>query len=305
MLRILGIETSCDDTAVGLIEINDEIDELNNVKILSNVISSQNHLHSKYGGIVPEIAARSHLALLPKIVDDVLKKNNLKITDINLIGYTENPGLLSSLLIGINFGKALGFSNNIPTFGVNHIKAHLLVNFMNKKLEFPSFGLIISGGHTELWYLESIDKYQLLIKTADDAIGEFFDKVGRVMNLPFPGGPHIEKIASTTNEIIPMTLPKILSFSGLKTRFTKLVEEAVPINKICKTMEVISTELIIKNIKQFIKKDELLIVGGGVSANEYLRKELGKNFRVSFVSKDLCTDNGVMIAYTAFLEMLS
>lgn len=295
---ILGVETSCDDTCVAVIKVDG-----NNTDILANLVMNQNSLHEKYGGIVPEVAARSHLQELPTLVDEALKQSNITIRDIDLIAYTAKPGLLGSLLVGINFSKGLALANNIPIVEVDHLEAHLLVNFINKQLIFPSVGLIISGGHTELWRFHSLHNKEKLISTKDDAIGEFFDKVGRIMDLPFPAGPWIEKLAKNQTAL-EIPIPKVLSFSGLKTKFIRLYEErTISKEVICKSMEVVSTNLLVHHISHFINKEERLIVGGGVSANQYIRQQLTEHFQADFVDKKLCTDNGVMIAFTGYLKV--
>jgi N6-L-threonylcarbamoyladenine synthase len=296
---ILGIETSCDDTCIGILEIDHNIP-----KILVNIKINQNNLHTPYGGVVPEIAARSHIHRLPFILQDALNMCDLKIKDISLIAYTKTPGLLVSLLIGENFAKGLSLQYNIPIIGVNHLKAHVLVNFLYQPLLFPFFGLIISGGHTEIWYFNSLDSYKILIKTADDAIGELFDKIGRIMELPFPAGAEIEKLAQTTQEIIILTMPKILSFSGLKTQCIKLIDAKICFATLCNSLQKIVTELLVKYIKLHkITEDIYIAIGGGVAANTYIKKELIKNFtHIYCPTQELCTDNGIMIAWCGYLE---
>lgn len=302
---IIGIETSCDDTCVGILEINN----LNEVKILSNLKVNQNILHEKYGGIVPEVAARSHIMKLPFIFEEALKIGNVSLKEVDLITYTRTPGLLGSLLIGENFAKGISCQYNIPLKAVNHLQAHNLVGLINNPINTPFLALIISGGHSELWFFKNpnnYNEYEILEKTIDDAIGELFDKVGRAMNLDFPAGPILETLAKETTEHLNISLPKSFSFSGLKTKFIKLVEENIPKSIIANSLQITVTKMLINIINKYINNINIpnipILVGGGVASNSYIRKELQLNFKnIYFPPIELCTDNGVMIGWCGYL----
>jgi N6-L-threonylcarbamoyladenine synthase len=305
---IIGIETSCDDTCVGIIEVSNTINGgiQPEVNILANVKINQNTLHNIYGGVVPEVAARSHIQRLPKIFKDTLLKLNLQLKDICLISYTCEPGLLGSLLIGENFAKGVAAKNNIPLIGVHHLKAHNLVSLINNKnIFFPFLGLIISGGHSELWLFKNINQYELLESTKDDAIGELFDKVGREMGLEFPAGNKIEDLAEQIKEEydLKIPLPKVFSFSGLKTKFIRMLkEEKVPKEVIAYNIQLVVGKMLINLLNKY-NKNYSIVVGGGVASNKHIRNQLMKNFKkIHFPPIELCTDNGVMIAWTGFCE---
>jgi N6-L-threonylcarbamoyladenine synthase len=313
---IIGIETSCDDTCVGVIEIIEKktsnIKNIinNKVNILANIKINQNTLHSPYGGVVPEVAARGHIGRLPSIFKETLMNINLKIEDVDLIAYTCKPGLLGSLLIGENFAKGLSCRNNIPLIGVNHLEAHNLVSLMNNLyITFPFLGLIISGGHTELWLFKNLNEYEILESTKDDAIGELFDKVGREMGLEFPAGGKIEILSNGVIEKdgdLNISLPKVFSFSGLKTKFIRMLQEGKIDKKIIAyNLQLVVSKILINLLKKY-NKNYYIVVGGGVASNKYIRSEFMKNFNnIYFPSIDLCTDNGVMIAWTGYLNSLN
>lgn len=295
---IIGIETSCDDTCVGILEITDKI------KILSNLKINQNNLHAKYGGIVPEVAARSHINRLPIIFQEALDLAKITIRDVDLLSYTKTPGLLGSLLIGENFVKGLACQNDIPILGVNHLQAHSLIALIEQPITYPFLSLIISGGHTELWQFNSVNNYEILEKTTDDAIGELFDKVGRCMGLPFPAGTNIELLAQSTKVILPITVPKTLSFSGLKTKFIRLLEEDKQEPAIiANSLQKVVSQLLVNVLKKHtVDKNISIVVGGGVAANQYIKNSLKENFKnIFFPIQELCTDNGIMIAWCGHL----
>ena len=298
---IVGIETSCDDTCVGVLEITH-----GRPVILSNIKIKQNNLHEKYGGIVPEVAARSHISRLPYIFKEALELAHVPIKDVSLLTYTQKPGLLGSLLIGEHFTKGLALQYHIPVIGVHHLKAHGLSALMEVHISYPFLSLIISGGHTELWRFNSLNSYEILDKTADDAIGELFDKVGRVMGLPFPAGPQIEILAEDTEDTISSPLPKILSCSGLKTKFIRLLEEGIDKKIISARIQQVVSEMLIRTLSVHGAHHIPIIVGGGVAANKYIRRKLLENFKnIYFPPQELCTDNGIMIAWCGYLEFYS
>lgn len=219
----IGIETSCDETSLALVEDGN--------KILSNIVSSQIDIHKIYGGVVPEVASRLHVEVINKLIDVALEKANLSFKDIDLIAVTHGPGLIGSLWVGIMVGKTLSLALEKPIVGVNHLEGHIFANFLREDPPiFPFISLIISGGHTEYLLVEGIRKYKLLGQTLDDAAGEAFDKVARILGLSYPGGPEIERLAKKGNPVF--NLPKIkcdrdldISFSGLKTAILYLVRD--------------------------------------------------------------------------------
>lgn len=297
---ILGIETSCDDTCIGILKITN-----NQKHILVNLKENQDTLHAKYGGIVPEVAARGHLYIIDILFQHALKFANISAEDIDLIGVTTTPGLIGSLLIGINFAKGLSIALNIPIIYVNHIESHILSSFISDiPIILPMYSLLISGGHTSLIYYENLNNYKIIENTHDDAIGELFDKVGREMNLPFPAGKHIEQIALNHHNTLPLIIPSILSFSGLKTHFIRMIRE----NKyhpedIAQNLQMSVCALLHKILKKHCKFESFIVAGGGVTANKYIREFLTTHWsNIHFPHIDLSTDNGVMIAYTAYCQ---
>ncbi len=331
-MYILGIETSCDDTSISLISA-ELINSFFKVKILSDVVSSQVKLHQKYGGVYPFLARREHQKNLPLVFEKVLKEANFKsLSKIALIGVTVGPGLEPCLWQGINFAKKLAKKWNIPLLPVNHIEAHFLVNLMNKKIKpsrlFPAVSLVVSGGHTELILIENIGKYKLLGETRDDAAGECFDKTARILGLGYPGGPEINKEAKkfkTSEFNISLPRPMIhqknydFSFAGLKTAVLyETRKRKVPQKKSKKYIQEMAKEIqqaildvlifkTLRAIKEFRAKS--LFLGGGVTANDELRKQLKekikeekKDIRLFIPKKKFCTDNATMVAVVGFFH---
>lgn len=336
---ILAIETSCDDTSVAVLKITG--DKSPKFKVLSNIVSSQTEIHSKYGGVFPSLAKREHEKNLPVVCEEALRlaslaPGKLKNLEIDLIAVTKGPGLEPCLWAGINFAKSLTKKLKIPLASVNHIESHILVNFLNLKSEildlkslFPAIALIVSGGHTQIILMKDFLQYQILGETRDDAAGECFDKVARILGLGYPGGPIIAKLAKLKTPIIsmPMRLPRPMmshknydfSFSGLKTavlydfksRDEKLAKSPTYIQKMCvEAQQAIIDVLIsktIKAVKDF--KAKSLILGGGVTSNEELRKQFkskikkeGLNLNFLVPKSSLCTDNAAMAAVTAYFN---
>ncbi|MFH1460301.1 MAG: tRNA (adenosine(37)-N6)-threonylcarbamoyltransferase complex transferase subunit TsaD [Candidatus Omnitrophota bacterium] len=303
----LGIETSCDETAAAVVE--------NGKKMFSSCVSSSIHLHQKFGGIVPEIASRYHLEYIIPVVESALQKAQVKLKDINLVTVTHTPGLVGSLLVGVSFAKALSLALNKPLLGVNHIQAHLFSPFLEQgRFHFPFVGLVVSGGHTSLAYVKDFDKIKIIGKTRDDAAGEAFDKVAKMLGLTYPGGPIIDKLASTINQspfrFKCATLNNSLdfSFSGIKTDVLYAWAKVKNKNKKAKAQICYSFQkqvvnvLVDKSIQACNKhKTQILSVGGGVACNNELRNKLisrGKenNIKIFLSGKHLCLDNAAMIA---------
>ncbi|MEC7936151.1 MAG: tRNA (adenosine(37)-N6)-threonylcarbamoyltransferase complex transferase subunit TsaD [Candidatus Neomarinimicrobiota bacterium] len=302
---VLGIESSCDETAVSICKDG---------KILSNIVSSQ-QVHSNYGGVVPEVASREHDRLLNQLVIKSIKEANISLNDIQGIGVTKGPGLAGTLLTGVSFAKGFSQSLNIPIIGINHLEAHIYANFLAyPKLEYPLVCLLVSGGHTQIWYIKNIFDYELLGDTRDDAAGEAFDKGARILGLGYPGGPIIEKIAKKGNSDL-ISFPKAFmekdnlefSFSGLKTSLLYLVKK----NQLFEMEDIVASyqkailDVLVTKLARsvIIKKVNTCIIAGGVAANKSLRRlvedKLNATINVYYPDINLCTDNAAMIAFLA------
>ncbi len=314
---ILGIETSCDDTGIALIEC----DRNKKCRILSNVISSQIKVHAPYGGVVPNLAARAHLENIGPVLQKALKDANRP--KIDLIAVTQKPGLIPCLLVGVNFAKALAYNWNIPVLGINHIKAHIYANwFNNQKIKFPLLSLIVSGGHTQLVLMKKYNDFKILGETRDDAAGEAFDKVAKLLGLGYPGGPIISQRALKGNfSAFDLPRPMIndnspagkydFSFSGLKTAVLYKVKKQKKlsqkyINNMAASFQQAVVDVLINKTIKAAKKNKIktVILSGGVAANQELRNQMKKavkDFGIKFQMPDikLCTDNGAMIALAA------
>jgi len=312
-MLVLGIETSCDETAAAVLE--------DGTSLLSNVIASQDEIHSKFGGIVPELASRSHVERIHLIVQRALKDAGVGLNDIDLIAATEGPGLVVSLLVGLNTAKALAYSLGTPIIGINHLEGHVLAIFLQQKVEFPFLALIVSGGHTDLCRVNGFGQYRILGRTRDDAAGESFDKVAKMLGLGYPGGPIIEKKARQGN---PQTqaFPRAwlekdsldFSFSGLKTsvRNTLLKREkdngaSCSDEDIAAGFQEAVVDVLVRKALAACRQESLkrIVVTGGVAANEYLKDCMTDAARKEgievFVPKPiLCTDNAAMIACAGY-----
>lgn len=303
---VLGIETSCDETSAAIVK--------NGSKVLSNEVVSSLEFHKKYGGVIPEIASRMQLETISEVTQSAIEDARIKLKDIDLISVTSGPGLLGSLLVGISFAKALSLSLNIPLLGVNHVHSHLYANFLNREdIKLPFVALVVSGGHTSLFYIRDFDNIELLGSTHDDACGEAFDKVAKILNLGYPGGPLIEKLALKGD---PKSIkfncfgPKDaldFSFSGIKTAVLYYVNnKKISISKkqdiSASFQEAVVDTLIKKSILACkSKKVNQLLLGGGVVANNYLRKKFTQaardfNLKCYFPAKEFCMDNAAMVA---------
>jgi len=310
-MLVLGIESSCDETSAAIVE--------NGKNILSNVILSSLHLHKPYGGVVPEVACRHHAELIDSVVKEAFDKAGRGIKDIGLIAVTEKPGLIGALLVGISCAKGIALAYSLPFLGIDHLWAHLYAPVMdNPGIRFPYVGLVVSGGHTNLLLVKNFDKYQELGQTTDDAIGEAFDKVAKILNMGYPGGPVIEKCAKLGNPEA-IKFPKSLmepgsldfSFSGVKTAVLNYARrttyDARRTTDICASFQeaVVDTvvEKSIRACQQY--KAGTLVVGGGVSLNARLREKLSLEcdkykIKVYFPSRQLCMDNAAMVAGLAY-----
>ncbi|MCL2861713.1 MAG: tRNA (adenosine(37)-N6)-threonylcarbamoyltransferase complex transferase subunit TsaD [Firmicutes bacterium] len=328
---ILGIETSCDETSVSVVK--------NGREMLSNVISSQIEIHRRFGGVVPEIASRNHVMAINSVIDEALAKANLKLTDIDAIGVTYAPGLLGALIVGVSAAKALSYALNIPLIKVNHIHAHVFANYIEHHDLVPPFlSIVASGGHTIIANVETHNDFEILGQTTDDAIGEAFDKVARVLGLPYPGGPEIEKHARLGVPNIDFFKTKKgtkkdlnLSYSGLKTAVINYVNtqkqglsvkcqmldgikitetcnlKPQSLQNICASFQRVSVDILLSAVKAAIKKNssKTIVLAGGVAANSFLKESLAllcdeNNISLKYPSPILCTDNGAMIASNAY-----
>ena len=301
----LGIESSCDETAAAVVK--------NGREILSDVVLSQIDIHKLYGGVVPEIASRNHIQVVDKVVKAALEQARVKLSDINAVAVTYGAGLVGALLVGVSFAKGLCQASGLPLIAVNHIEGHICANYLTyPDLTPPYMCLLASGGHTAVVRVDDYDKYTVLRSTVDDAVGEAFDKVARVLGLPYPGGPQIDKLAQNGNPTYPFHSVIIsngnFSYSGLKTAVINTVHNAAQ-----KGEEIVKADVaasfnkcaidgIVDALTEEAKKSKLktVAVAGGVGANSYLRarlQELEKQgFRVCLPKLSLCGDNAAMIA---------
>mgnify|MGYP001271155880 CR=1 FL=1 len=312
---ILGIESSCDETAASIISQNDQ----GNPIVLSNVVSSQVDIHKEFGGVVPELAARSHIEKIDWIVQKAIDDSGIKIQEIDAIASTAGPGLIVCLSVGLSFGKALAASLNKPFIAVNHLEGHALSPKLNSKLDYPYLLLLISGGHSQFLSVKNLSEYQRLGTTIDDAIGEAFDKTAKLLGIEFPGGPQIEVLAKK-GDSNKYELPKPifnrggcnLSFAGLKTailKIAKVIKTDQEKFDLAASFQKTVIEILYKKTKiafiQFEKeikpKKKKFVIAGGVAANKEIRKMLvnlckEENYEPIFPPIDLCGDNGAMIA---------
>ena len=305
---VLGIETSCDETASSICK--DGI-------ILSSLVGLQS-IHKKLGGVVPEIASREHDKILNKIVSQTLVDAKIPIGSINGIAVTQGPGLAGTLLSGISFAKGLSIGLNIPIIGINHLEAHIFANFLaDENLDFPFICLLVSGGHTQIWLVKNLGDYKLLGETRDDAAGEAFDKGARILGLEYPGGPEIEKIAFNGDKF-SINFPRPLmrknnlefSFSGLKTSLLYYMnkEKKLDIPDIAASYQLAIIDVLTTKLKWAMDKTNCntCVIAGGVAANKELRNNIDKllfNKNVIFPDISLCTDNAAMVAYLGELYL--
>ena len=313
---VLGIETSCDETAASIIESKKK-------KILSNILYSQFKEHKDYGGVVPEIAFREHVKLIDKIILRALKKAKKKFEDIDVIAATGGPGLHGGLLIGTTIAKSISLSIDKPYIPINHLEGHILSPRIEYNLSFPYLALLVTGGHTMLVIAHKVGKYEILGMTLDDALGEAFDKTAKLIDIGFPGGPQIEKLAKKGSPSIELAQPLIrsndcnFSFSGLKTSVQKIINSKKKKTDKFKSDLCCSFQYTVLNIikkkcelglqifeKKYPNKKKNFVVVGGVASNNFIRKNLEKftiinNSNLYVPEKSLCTDNAAMIAWVA------
>ena len=307
---VLGIESSCDETSVAVVK--------NGREVLSNVIDTQIKIHEQFGGVVPEIASRNHIEAISRVTKLALEQANVKLEDIDVIAPTYGPGLVGALLVGVSYGRGLAYALNKPLVGVNHLEGHISANYItHPDLEPPFLCMLTSGGNTQIVYVKDYCDMEVLGRTRDDAIGEAFDKVARVIGLTYPGGPKIDKLAEQGKATI--NFPKThfenldFSFSGIKTAVINLHHKDPEVNKadLCMSFEKAVTEVLIENIEKAIKQTGIkkVVLAGGVSANTHIREEfekLGQKLNVQIYKPDLklCTDNAARIGSAGYYRYL-
>ena len=307
---VLGIESSCDETSVAVVK--------NGREVLSNVIDTQIKIHEQFGGVVPEIASRNHIEAISRVTKLALEQANGKLEDIDVIAPTYGPGLVGALLVGVSYGRGLAYALNKPLVGVNHLEGHISANYItHPDLEPPFLCMLTSGGNTQIVYVKDYCDMEVLGRTRDDAIGEAFDKVARVIGLTYPGGPKIDKLAEQGKATI--NFPKThfenldFSFSGIKTAVINLHHKNPEVNKadLCMSFEKAVTEVLTENIEKAIKQTGIkkVVLAGGVSANTHIREEfekLGQKLNVQIYKPDLklCTDNAAMIGSAGYYRYL-
>ncbi len=317
---ILAIESSCDDTAAAVLQ---------NDKVLSNIVANQ-LIHNQYGGVVPELASRAHQQNIVPVIDAALKKANIKKEQLSAIAFTQGPGLMGSLLVGSSFAKSMALALNIPLIAVNHMHAHILAHFIDetdfRKPEFPFLALTISGGHTQIVLVNDFFEMQIIGETTDDAVGEAFDKSAKILGLPYPGGPLVDKYAQLGNpKAFVFTKPKVpnldFSFSGLKTQILYFIQKKKiensnfieeNLNDICASIQHTIIEILMDKLKLAVQQTGItqIAIGGGVSANSGIRKTLKESEQklgwTTFVPKfEYTTDNAAMIGIVGYQKYLS
>ena len=307
-MKVLGIESSCDETGVAVVD--------HHGKVLAEQLYSQVDIHAEFGGVVPELASRDHIRKLTPLIKECLNESDLTLADLDAVAYTAGPGLIGALFVGASFGQALAWSLGIPAIPVHHMEAHLLVPFLNQSsgLNFPFLSLLVSGGHTMIVRADKLGSYQVLGQSRDDAVGEAFDKVAKQLGLGYPGGPLIERLAKTSlNQRDDFPRPMLdhpsldFSFSGLKTHtlleYQKVENIEASKADIAYAFQEAVTETLYVKCKRAVETTGLntLVIAGGVSANQRLRHKFtqlsDEGINVMFPDLKVCTDNGLMVAY--------
>ena len=320
-MYILGLESSCDETSCAVVEIDGS-----SRRILSNIVASQIDIHRLYGGVVPEIAGRAHIEAVTRITNEALSEAGLEISDIGLVAVTARPGLIGALLVGVNFGKSLAFANNIPLVGVDHVKGHIAAAYLEyEQLEPPFLGVVLSGGHTSFYVVKSYTDYEEIGSTRDDAAGEAFDKIGRVIGLPYPGGAALDRLAyEGDKKAYKLPSPALsgdtldFSFSGLKTAALNIINtatqkgEEIPPADMAASFTAVIADGFSKKLSAALDKTgfKTVVLAGGVSANSHLRAaatEVCKKHKATLCLPPLklCGDNAAMIATQGYYEYMN
>lgn len=310
-MLVLGVESSCDETSVAIVKDGKEV--------LANVINSQIKIHEKFGGVVPEVASRHHVYQVSMVFEEAFKIANVNPDDIDLVAVTQGPGLIGSLLIGVNAAKTFALMYNKPIIGVHHLAGHIYANAIESEMKFPCIALLVSGGNTELIYMKEHFEFEIIGQTLDDAVGEAYDKVARVVGLPYPGGPHVDRLAHLGKD--SYKLPRVyldeksynFSFSGLKSAVINLAHNAkqrgeeINVNDLCASFQASVTEVLVS--KTIRLADEMktnnIIVAGGVSANKGLKERFEQykdRYNICIPSIKYCTDNAAMMAVAGYYQ---
>ncbi len=306
---IMAIESSCDETACAIVK--------NGRQVISNVVASQIKTHEKYGGVIPEIAAREHLEAINAVIEEAFKQANMNPEQISAFAGTVGPGLVGCLLVGLNAAKTLALVYDKVFIGVNHLNAHLCANYIDTDLKPPYIALLISGGHTQIIDVKSYSEQTIIGETIDDAVGEAYDKVARLIGLPYPGGPVLDKLANEGNPFA-FQLPEAkvdgynFSFSGLKTAVLRLVKsfdgDTLPVNDICASFQQCVSSTLYKKVKKALEKSgyKQVVIAGGVAANSEIRKKIfsleNNGYKVNAPLMKYCTDNAAMVASCAYFN---
>lgn len=306
---IMAIESSCDETACSIVK--------NGREVISNVVASQIKTHAQYGGVIPEIAAREHLESINVVIDEAFNQADLKPSDITAFAGTVGPGLVGCLLVGLNATKTLALVHDKPFIGVNHLNAHLCANYIDTDLKPPFIALLVSGGHTQIIEVKSYSEQTILGETIDDAVGEAYDKVARLIGLPYPGGPLLDKLAREGNpHAYKLPEAKVdgynFSFSGLKTAVLRLVKsfdgQELPTKDICASFQECVSSTLVKKVKMALEKTgyKQVVIAGGVAANSEIRRKIfeleKEGYRVNAPQMKYCTDNAAMVASCAYFN---
>ena len=310
-MLVLGVESSCDETSVSIVRDGKEV--------LCNIINSQIDIHKLFGGVVPEVASRHHVYQVSMVFEQAFKEANVSPYDIDLVAVTEGPGLIGSLLVGVNAAKVFALMYNKPIIGVHHLAGHIYANAIEYDMKFPCVALLVSGGNTELIYMKEHFSFEIIGETLDDAVGEAYDKVARVVGLPYPGGPHVDRLAHLGKDTY--NLPRVyleegsynFSFSGLKSAVINLHHNAmqrgqeIDVNDLCASFQASVSEVLVRKTLRLAKEKgvDTIIVAGGVSANKGLKErflEEGKGFNICIPSIKYCTDNAAMIAVAGYYQ---
>ena len=309
---ILGIETSCDETSICILK--------DGRKVLSNIVSSQIDIHKEFGGVVPEIASRHHIKNISYVLDEALEEAGIELKDITAIAVTYGPGLVGALLVGVSYAKSLAYALDIPLIPVHHIQGHIAANYLSHQdLKPPFISLVVSGGHSHIIEVKDYTKFKILAKTRDDAVGEAFDKVARVLNLGYPGGPKVSKLAKSGQATYKLPTTKFdnldFSFSGIKTAVLNLAnKEKDKLRKedLAKSFEDNVCNILVQNTIEAMKETGIksVALAGGVAANDVLRKKLEEKandnkFNSYIPDLEYCTDNAAMIAMAGYYNYLA
>ena len=306
---IMAIESSCDETACSIVK--------NGREVISNVVASQIKTHEKYGGVIPEIAAREHLESINVVIDQAFRQAGMTPEQITAFAGTVGPGLVGCLLVGLNAAKTLALVHDKPFIGVNHLNAHLCANYIDTDLKPPYIALLVSGGHTQIIDVKSYSEQEIIGETIDDAVGEAYDKVARLIGLPYPGGPILDKLAKEGNpHAFKLPEAKVegynFSFSGLKTAVLRLVKsfegKELPVNDICASFQECVSSTLFKKVKKALEQSgyKQVVIAGGVAANSEIRRKIfsleNEGYSVNAPAMKYCTDNAAMVASCAYFN---